>query len=260
MNFTYDALKITAGVVSMLALYSILYRENKFYRLFEHIFLGLAAGYTIVATWKDTLYPQWWVKMFGRVPTPDNPLPDQGYWLFAALLPIGLLAYMVFSKKHNWMSKIPIGVILGLWSGQQVQIWWNTWGPQLYSSMQPVIPTTFDSLSVPSTVEVANGQIQPLAQPALGTVQQQISNNLYLTQAITNFIFVVTFVAAFSYFIFSFELKGKFLTGVNKFGRWMLMIGFGAIFGSTVMARFALVIDRMSYIVNEWVQVLFRGV
>jgi hypothetical protein len=30
------------------------------------------------------------------------------------------------------------------------------------------------------------------------------------------------------------------------------MIGFGAIFGSTVMARFVLEIDRMSYIFVEW--------
>jgi len=34
------------------------------------------------------------------------------------------------------------------------------------------------------------------------------------------------------------------------------MIGFGAIFGSTVMARFALVIDRMFYIAIEWVSSL----
>ena len=37
---------------------------------------------------------------------------------------------------------------------------------------------------------------------------------------------------------------------------WMAfaLIGFGAIFGSTVMARFALVIDRMFYIWIEWIQ------
>lgn len=252
----YDVLKISAGVIATIGLYSILYRENKFYRFFEHMFLGLAAGYTIVATWKDTLYPQWWQKMLGQAAQGSEPAV-MGYWIYAALLPLGLLAYLVFNKKHNWMSKIPIGVILGLWSGQQIQVWWNTWGPQIYSSMQPIIPTTFSSLSVPATVEVVGGAVVPIQDPAaLASVQQQIANNLYLTQALTNFIFVITFISAFSYFIFSFELKGKLITGVNKFGRWMLMIGFGAIFGSTVMARFALVIDRMSYIVNEWVQAL----
>lgn len=260
MNLNYDVIKITAGVIATIGLYSILYKENRFYRLFEHIFLGLAAGYTIVATWKDTLYPQWWQKMMGQVAEGDNPAVP-GYWVYAALLPIGLLAYLVFNRKHNWMSKIPIGVILGLWSGQQVQVWWNTWGPQIFASMQPIIPTTFSPLAVPSRMEVVGGQVLPIADAdRLAAVQQQITNNLYLTQALTNFIFVITFLSAFSYFIFSFELKGKLMTGVNKFGRWMLMIGFGAIFGSTVMARFALVIDRMAYIVIEWVQALTRGV
>jgi hypothetical protein len=32
------------------------------------------------------------------------------------------------------------------------------------------------------------------------------------------------------------------------------MIGFGAIFGSTVMARFALVIDRLAYIWQDWLK------
>jgi hypothetical protein len=54
--------------------------------------------------------------------------------------------------------------------------------------------------------------------------------------------------------LYSFEVKSKFILGFNKMGRWMLMIGFGAIFGSTVMARFALVIDRMFYIWIEWIQ------
>jgi aspartate ammonia-lyase len=116
-------------------------------------------------------------------------------------------------------------------------------------------------MSTPSTLEVANGQVQTIADAAqLANVQQQLANNLYPTQALTNLIFVVTFISAFSYFIFSFELKNKFMLGVNKMGRWMLMIGFGAIFGSTVMARFALVIDRMSFIVNEWVQTLTQRV
>ena len=54
------------------------------------------------------------------------------------------------------------------------------------------------------------------------------------------------------YFIFSFELKNKFLMGMTKTGRYLLMIGFGAIFGSTVMMRFTLLIDRMYFIWVEW--------
>ncbi len=256
----YELIKVTLGVLATIGLYSVLYRETKFYRFWEHIFLGLAAGYTLVATWKDTLYEDWFVRMLGLEAAAPGETAQPGYWIYGALLPIGLMGYMVFSKKHNWMSKIPLGIILGLWSGQQVMVWWQTWGPQIYASMQPVIPTTLSPLARPATQIVVDGTVQTLPPDQMAVVQQQIANNLYPTQALTNLIFVFTFVSAFSYFLFSFELKGKLMTGINKWGRWMLMIGFGAIFGSTVMARFALVIDRMSFIVNEWLQqIVGRG-
>jgi hypothetical protein len=35
-------------------------------------------------------------------------------------------------------------------------------------------------------------------------------------------------------------------------GRWAMMVGFGAIFGSTVMTRFSLLIDRMYFVWIEW--------
>lgn len=236
---SYLAIKLTLAVFATFGLYSVLYRETRFYRFFEHIYLGLAAGYTLVATWKDTLYTEWWIKMLGKTDVSADgvaTVASNGYWVYGILAPIGLMGYMVFSKTKNWMSKIPIGIILGIWSGQQLEVWWNTYGPQIYSSALPVVPTTW------STVP---------AQPVPG--------ELYFSQALTNAIFIFTLISAFSYFLFSFELKGKFLTGLNTMGRWMLMIGFGAIFGSTVMARFALVIDRMSYIWNEWLQSAILG-
>lgn len=250
----YLVFKLGLGVISTFALYSILYKENKFYRLFEHIFLGLAAGYGIVAIWKDTLYSNWWQKMLGQVAEKGGD-PTMGYWIYAGLIPIAFCGYLIFSKKHNWMSKIPVGIILGVWSGQQVQIWWNTYGPQIYGSMQPIIPTTWESPFKPATYTIANGIRTQITDPAR---LAEISKNIYPSQALTNLIFVVTVVSAFSYFLFSFELKSKWLRGVNTFGRWMLMVGFGAIFGSTVMARFALVIDRMSFFWNEFLPALLR--
>ncbi|MGE0001466.1 MAG: hypothetical protein AB7F50_00625 [Fimbriimonadaceae bacterium] len=240
----YIALKLSLGVLATLGLYSVLFKETRFYRFFEHIFLGLAAGYTLVATWTDTLYQVWWQKMMGQFEGEGPKMAEPGYWVYAALLPIGLMGYTVFSKKNNWMSRIPIGIILGMWSGQQILVWWNTYGPQLYSTMQPIWPTNWSSLTKPPAASLSPEQAAEAAA------------SLYPSQALTNVVFVLTFLAAFSYFIFSFDLKSKFFLGFNKLGRWMLMIGFGAIFGSTVMGRFALEIDRMAFIWIEWIQSL----
>jgi hypothetical protein len=251
VNETFFWVKLTVGVVATIGLYSVLYRETKLYRFFEHLFLGLAAGFTLVALWKETLKPLWWDKMTGSVTEVVDPVTNAvtsttvdapGYWVYGFLLPIGLMGYMVFNRKHNWMSRIPIGVILGFWSGQQIQIWWNRWGAQIYSSMQPVIPTSTDSFTKPYTSDL------PAAE------QAYVAAQLYPSQALSNLVFVITILAALSYFFFSFDMKNKLLKGSNTLGRWMLMIGFGAIFGSTVMARFVLEIDRMSYIFVEWME------
>ena len=254
MNETFLWWKLTVGVLATIGLYSILYRETKLYRLTEHLFLGLAAGFSIVALWKDVLYEEWWSRMTGSWVIEDGvrngEIETLGYWPFMFLLPIGLMGYFVFTKKYNWLSRIPIGIILGFWSGQQVSIWWTKWGPQIHSSMLPIFPTTWDSFTVPSTANMSPDE-------ALAVSQQ-----LYLSEAISNLVFVITLLAALSYFFFSFEMKSKFLRSTNTLGRWLLMIGFGAIFGSTVMARFALEIDRMAYIWLEWLgqtKIMFFG-
>jgi hypothetical protein len=244
MTDQYLLLKYTLGVLATIGLYSILYRETKLYRFFEHMFLGLAAGYAIVALWKETLKSTWWDKMTGiQSIDPETgvaTVQNLGYWVYMLLLPIGLMGYFVFSKKHNWMSRIPIGVILGFWSGQQVMVWWTRWGPQINSSMQSFIPTTTDRFTVPAT-----STMTPEAAA-------EVAGNIYPSQALSNLVFVVTILAALSYFFFSFDVKGRFMKGMNTLGRWLLMVGFGAIFGATVMARFALEIDRMAYVWLEW--------
>lgn len=237
----YTKAWMTAAVLATLGLYSVLYRENKFYRFFEHIFVGLASGWALVSLWTETLKANWYDKMVGTIAENGDP-GRYGNWAYAVLLPIALMGYFVFSKKHNWLSRIPIGIILGFWSGQQIQVWWNRYGPQIDASMLPVIPTTFSTLTVPETTGLT---------PAEAAI---INAHTYPSEAISNVFVVVTLISVLSYFLFSFELKNKILSNVTLLGRWLLMIGFGAIFGSTVMMRFTLLIDRMYFVWIEWLK------
>jgi len=226
----YALLKMGAGVLATVGLYSMLYRENKFYRFWEHVFLGLASGWALVALWTETLYSTWWTKMVGSHTDAGAPA-TRGYWAYAILVPISLLGYTVFSKKHNWLSRIPIGIILGLYSGQQLSAWQNRYLPQIMTSMKPIIP---------------NGGLFKNSTTVPGT--------LTVSQALTNIIFLTTVLCVLSYFIFSVDVKSKLLKNTSTLGRYLLMIGFGAIFGSTVMMRFTLLIDRMYFIWIEFVQ------
>lgn len=237
----YNFLKLTVGVVCIFGIYSVLYRETRFYRFFEHMFLGLAAGFALVWVWSEPLKTLWWDKMVGSAAENGQP-GTPGYWAWALLLPLGLMAYFVYHERHGWMARVPIGAILGLWAGQQVQVWWNLYGPQIEKSIRPILPNTFESFTVPSTegMDAAAAQI--------------VRDNVYLSEAISNIVFLVVLICVLSYFIFSIEFKNRLLRGMATTGRWSLMVGFGAIFGSTVMMRFTLLIDRMYYVWIEWFQ------
>jgi hypothetical protein len=247
MDPLYLKIKLTIGVLATIGLYTVLYRENKFYRFVEHVFLGLASGWALVVLWTETLKEKWWDRMVGTSPL-EGDVATPGYWAFVLLLPIGLMGYFVFSRKHNWLSRIPIGIILGLWSGQQIQVWFNRYGPQMRDSMKPILPTATDSFFTPNTSAITDP-----AQLA------QINANVYPSEALTNIMYVFTLLAVLSYFLFSFEIKGKFMRGMTTSGRWLLMIGFGAIFGSTVMMRFTLLIDRMYFVWIEWLKQQMLG-
>ena len=238
--YNHDFAILFVGAVATIGLYTILYRENKFYRFFEHLFLGLASGWALVALWTETLKSLWWDKMMGATASDGNSAA-MGYWVYIMLLPIGAMGYTVFSKKHNWMSRIPIGVILGLYSGQQFNAWTNRYIPQIGGSMKSIIPTAGFFKPDPNTLN-----------PALGPIK----GDLYGSEALNNFIFIATVLCVLSYFLFSFEIKNKIITSASLAGRWLLMIGFGAIFGTTVMMRFSLLIDRMYFI---WIEFVKQG-
>lgn len=240
----FFAVKAALVVVATIGLYSVLWKENKFYRFWEHVFLGLAGGWAIVALWVETLKPNWWDNMAGLA-AEGTDAGKPGYWAWMFLLPIGLCGYAVFTKKHAWMSRVPVGVILGIWSVQQLQNFWNTYGPQIEDSVSSIWPTTTSSFAVPSKIGLSQAEMQ------------LIDSTIYPSQAITNLIALITVLSVLSYFIFSIDFKSKFLMGSSKLGRYLLMVGFGAIFGNTVMMRFSLLIDRMYYICIE---VLKQGV
>lgn len=294
MNDNHILLKLIVGGIATIALYSILYRENKFYRFFEHVYIGLAVGFSVVGLWVENLEASWWNTMIGKAAGPDGP-GTPGMWTFGLLLPIGLMGFMVFSKKHGWMARIPIGIILGMWGGQQFNAFATEMLPQVRDSARILLPTRTDSLIVPhgfvlsperaaaiaqsvgAEVEdvnqiAQNVDLYPAREEALvqstglsleqvtavaGEVRGLIGKEVYLSQAINNIIYTLTLLSILTYFLFSFEQKGKFLNGFTRAGRLLLMVGFGAIFGSTVMTRFALLIDRMFFI---WIEMLRDGI
>lgn len=73
-----------------------------------------------------------------------------------------------------------------------------------------------------------------------------------------NWVFVITVVSVMSYFFFSFRRQGPVPTAVSNLGRWLLMISFGAFFGNTVMTRLSFLLDRLMFLIDDWLRPFFH--
>lgn len=115
------------GAICTFAILSILYRENAFYRLFEHIFIGLAAGQGIYITIAEVLYPRWWHRMVNE---------GHWYWIFAFIA--GAMFYFVYSRRHVWISRIIFGAFMGFGAGLAFKGFVNQYVPQMVASFKPL--------------------------------------------------------------------------------------------------------------------------
>jgi len=80
---------------------------------------------------------------------------------------------------------------------------------------------------------------------------------LDMTSGFSQLLIFVGVISALIYFFFSKAHTGLF-GGVARFGIWILMIGFGASFGFTVMARISLFIQRIQDMDQRWIQTAFN--
>jgi len=122
-----ETIILWAAAVATLGVYTILYRENPVSRLFEHIFVGLSAGYLIVATWTLNLEGKWW-----------NPMIHEGkwYWIFASVF--GLLFYFIYSRRLVWLARLVMGLFFGAAAGYLFREFFPIYSPQVYACFKPL--------------------------------------------------------------------------------------------------------------------------
>lgn len=218
------AVIIIAGIAT-LAIFSFLIRENRAYRFFEHLFIGIATGLGTVLTIKTFIWQELLSPMLGLdiVQYPDGTLSKEyNPFLLLYILPMlfGLLYYFIYSRKYSWLAKLVIGFSLGMSGGLAFKGFFNQMLPQLWGSFKPLIVMTDGAI---------DGR-----------------------QSLENTAFVLTLLAVMYYFFFSFKSSRAVGEKISVTGRWLLMICFGAFFGSTVMARLSLLVERLQFLLGDW--------
>ncbi len=210
----------TLGAFLTLATFSFLYKDNPFYKIAEHLVVGVSAGYFVVILWHNGLVPN----LFSRLADGDAYFlwlnSSKPWYIIPAFL--GALMWTRFSRNYSWISRWPLGLYIGIGTGVAIPLEMsNRVNKQLYATMSQLDWGNFWGNSF-----------------------------LDSTAGFSQVIIFAGAIAALFYFFFSKAHSGLF-GGVARFGIWILMIGFGASFGYTVMARISLFINRIQGL-NEW--------
>jgi hypothetical protein len=231
-----------------LCIYSFLYKDNPFYKFAEHLFVGVSAGYIMVMEFTNNIIPNLWNPLFvnhfdekGRlVSCAFYQLFHDGRWNIGllTLLP-GLLGLMVLARllpKVGWVSRWPLAFYFGAYQGLAIIGAMQAW----------VLAQVFGTL-------VTQGN--PVFSLALFSTATQHPGWTTVVAAVSGPLMIVGVIATLTYFFFSTEHKGV-VGGVAKVGIVYLMVGFGASFGYTVMARVSLLIGRIHFLLADWLGVV----
>jgi len=158
------------------------------------------------------------------IPNLFSPLFNEGRLFFILPFMIGMLYIMRFIPRVSWLVRIPIAVTIGYYTGA-------------------VIPATVQA------------DIIRQIQGTILTSQNFQAWNAGPNGILWSVILFIGVVCTLSYFYFSREHKGV-LGITSRAGIVFIMIGFGAAFGYTVMARVSLLIGRFQFILGPWLGII----
>ncbi len=149
-------------------------------------------------------------------PTVANDIVKEHQWLLIIPILIGLLIYTRYIPSISYMSRIPMAFWMGMVSGYTL--------------------TYFPA-------------------PFIG----QVTSSFLRLDNINNIIFTVGLLGTLVYFCFTIGPSHKLYPGQrigSVIGRWTMVIALGAAFGSTVMARFSLLLGRLQFLLGDWLHII----
>ncbi len=139
------------------------------------------------------------------------------------LIPIAIVGAFYFARfipRVSWLVRFPIAIALGYSAGASIP-------RSIHANILEQIKAT-----IVTRATFANWQ-----------------------QGLWAVIILIGVVCTISYFFFSSERKG-ILKPASYLGIVFIMVGFGASFGYTVMARISLFIGRLQFLLGDWLGIV----
>lgn len=191
---------------------SFLARENPAFRCAEHLFVGVSSGYFFVLAWKDVLRPN----LVERLADESLPAAERAWLMVPFLLGLCMVARIVPALEK--LSRLASAFIVGFVVGTNL--------PQQFKAK--VLGQVSATVQVPET-------------GAIGVLNHAV--------------LVLGVGSVLLFFVFTQPRREgvrRAFAGIGTLGRWFLLVAFGASFGNTVMARIAILIGRVQFLVREW--------
>jgi hypothetical protein len=273
-----DVMGAWLGIFLTMCILSFLYKDNPFYKIAEHLFVGVSIGYIVIKQYYDNIRP--------------NLIDHLGRWELWYLVPL-VLVLMLFtrsvSRRFAWVGRYPLAIVVALYAGTQVNgLAESDLAQQIKISAQPIDVRKLDlnqpvvddawradlgrlvSPPIARRVETARqqgrvfGSVDEIAAlPGLSEMQARDLANADLEagaairpgeidwfSTISRLLLLLGLCASLVYFYYSLEQTGV-VGRVSKLGAGVLMIGFGASFGLTVQGRLSLAIGRAIFLLGR---------
>ncbi|MEF3280784.1 MAG: hypothetical protein K6357_07465 [Elusimicrobiota bacterium] len=201
---------VAAGLT--LFIFSFLYKDNMFFKIAEHLYVGVGLAWHIQLTIYKIIIPNVYQPLVEHI--------KAGRWfeVWMLIIPtiLGLSLITQFIPKISWISRYGFTFLMGYSAGL-------------------VLPA---GIATDFTNQIL-GTIEPFAK----------FFNLTGIAMFNSILLLVGTLSVLFYFFFSVEHKGS-VKKISNFGVYFLMIYFGASFGNTVMARFSLLYGRFDLLVR----------
>lgn len=100
-----EVFQIWLEALVTLALFSFMFKDNPVYKVAEHLFAGLTAGYQVGLIWDTVVLQKLW-----------DPMLSGDWWLFLPGI-LGCLMFTRLTTKFSWMSRLSLAFVMGTTGG-----------------------------------------------------------------------------------------------------------------------------------------------
>jgi len=207
-----------------LSIFSFLYRDNPFYKLAEHLFIGVSTAWYTLEFYDSGVKKA----LFEYLPEKVHALHDPalaaatqlgGYpvspgWALAWRLGAVALSFMLLARlvrRDAWISRWPLALIVGIYAALKMT------GETQARLVQQIRETMVSLWPADASAVTIAGHL----------------------------VLVLGLVCVLVHFLFTFK-RTRTLAGFSRVGVIVLMLAFGARFGFAVLGRIALLIQRIA--------------